>query len=466
MTSKKQNNRLPTSTVAIVVIVCIALVGIIASCIITISKGNVVPVDGSYITTVPEETEPPVPVKENTVTIGSTGDVLIHKPVYQAAYLASTGEYDFNNIFTYCSSEIQSCDYFVANLETTLAGTENGRTYTSYPLFNSPDSIADALKNSGVDCLLTANNHSYDTSSFGLNRTQQVVKEKGLDYVGTRTSEDEDKYFVKDIGGINFGFTCYTYETDPPQAGRKALNGIVMDTETAPLINSFDYNNLDAFYDDIGSQLSAMKKKGADILVVYIHWGTEYSITPSSYQTAIAQKLCDMGVDVIIGGHPHVVQPVELITSQDSSHKTVCVYSMGNMVSNQRRQYMGLKTGHTEDGMFFEMSFSKYSDGSVVFENIEVIPTWVHLYSEGGKNVYNVVPLSSDLDSDKTTLGLDKSSSGLSLAKESYERTMKLVSDGVNECNDYLSSLPRPDEEPTTPTVTESTTEATTEYIG
>ena len=463
MTSKKQNNRLPASTVAIIVIVCIALVGVFASCIITISKGNIVPIDGSYITTVPEETEPPVPVIEKTVTVGSSGDVILHKPVFEAAYSADSGEYDFNDIFTYCAKEIESCDYFVANLETTLAGTENGRTYSGYPLFNAPDSISDALKAGGVDCLLTANNHAYDTSAYGIQRTQQVIKDRGFDYTGTRTSQEESRYIIKNIGSINFGFICYTYETDPPQAGRKALNGIVVDTETAPLVNSFDYNNLTAFYEDIEGQLSEMKKDGADVLTVYMHWGNEYTLTPNSYQTAIAQKLCDLGVDVIVGGHPHVIQPVSLLTSADSSHKTVCVYSTGNMVSNQRRQYMGLKTGHTEDGMFFEMTFSKYSDGSVVFESVEVVPTWVHYYAEGGKNVYNIVPLSSDLESEKASLGLDKSSTGLALAKESYDRTMKLVSEGVKECNDYLASLPRPDDEPATETTTESVTESVTE---
>lgn len=456
MHSNKKTNKLSTGTVVFVIITTLALVSIFISCVFTVTKGNVVPVNSPVIETEPPVTEPPVPVIENTVTIGSTGDVLIHKPIYEAAYSSATGEYDFNNIFTYCAAEIASCDYFVANLETTLAGTENGRKYTSYPCFNTPDSIADALKGAGVDCLLTANNHCYDSSAFGVTRTQQVVKEKGFDYVGTRTSETENKYFVKNIGGINFGFTCYTYETDPPQAGRKALNGIVVDTETAPLVNSFDYNNLDAFYTDIESQLSAMKNEGADVFVVYLHWGNEYNLTENDFQRRIAQKLCDMGVDVIVGGHPHVVQPVDLISSTTSSHKTVCVYSMGNMISNQRRQYMGIKDGHTEDGMFFKMSFSRYSDGSVVFENIEVIPTWVHLYTEGGKNVYNVVPLTDSLDA--SALGLTKSSNGLSLAQGSYERTMKLVSEGVKECNDYLDSLPRPGEEVTDLTVSESTT--------
>ena len=456
----QQTNKISAGTIVMIVITTLALVSVFVTCAFTVSKGNIVPINNSAVVTDPQETEPLVPVKEKTVTIGSTGDVLIHKPLLEAAYSSATGSYDFNNIFTYCSPYMKRCDYFVANLETTLAGTENGRKYSTYPLFNSPDSIADALKNAGVDCLLTANNHCYDSSALGVTRTQQIVREKGFDYVGTRTSEQGAKYFVKNIGGIKFGFTCYTYETDPPQAGRKALNGILVDTETAPLVNSFDYNNLEAFYTDLKSQLYAMKKRGADVLVVYLHWGIEYSLSENDYQKNIAQKLCDMGVDVIIGGHPHVVQPVDLISSTTSSHKTVCVYSMGNMVSNQRRQYMPIKDGHTEDGMFFTMSFSRYSDGSVVFERIRVIPTWVHLYQEGGKNVFAIVPLSSDLDSKADALGLNKSSTGLALAKGSYERTRKLVGAGVRKCNAYLASLPRPDEEATTAlTGTESTTD-------
>ena len=123
MPSKKQTNKLSISTIVLVIITTLALVSIFVTCVFTVSNGNIVPVNSSVSITDPPVTEPPVPVKEKTVTIGSTGDVLIHKPIYEAAYSSLSGEYDFNNIFTYCSSEIKGCDYFVANLETTLAGT-------------------------------------------------------------------------------------------------------------------------------------------------------------------------------------------------------------------------------------------------------------------------------------------------------------------------------------------------------
>ncbi|MGN0468759.1 MAG: CapA family protein [Acutalibacteraceae bacterium] len=431
---------------AVIFFVCLASIAVVSAVSMT-GKTNLSVIAGTNAYT-EAPTEPPAPQKLSTATIGSAGDVLIHVPIYTAAYSSSTGTYDFNDAFSVVKTEIKKCDYFVANLETTLAGTANGRSYSGYPCFNSPDAIATALKSAGVDCLLTANNHCYDTGKNGVLRTQQIVKEANLSYVGTRTETTSNKYIVKNIKDIKFGMTCYTYETETTQENTKALNGILVDSETADLINSFDYNKLDSFYSDIKSQISKMKSAGAEVIVVYLHWGNEYELKQNSFQEKIAQKLCDLGVDVIIGGHPHVVQPVDLLTSTDGSHKTVCVYSMGNMVSNQRRNYMSLNTGHTEDGLIFEMTFSKYSDGTVRFDKVKAVPTWVNLYTNSsGKSVYSITPLSSDLESKAQSLGLSNSSVGLSLAKGSYERTLALVSEGINKCNKYLKSQPIPGQE-------------------
>ena len=392
-------------------------------------------------TTEPTTTEPPPPEVTSTVTIRSAGDVLIHIPIYQSAK-KSDGTYDFSHIFTYSKALISDSDYFVANLETTLGGT-NGRNYSGFPRFNSPDSIIDALKVAGIDCLLTANNHSYDTNGPGVLRTIEKIEEAGLDYTGSRKTTDDAQYLVKNIGGIKFGMACYTYET-PTSEGRKALNGLLVDTQTAPLINSFNPNKPDSFYSELSDNIKKMEKKGAEVIAVYIHWGEEYQLTQNAKQKEIAQKLCDMGVDVIIGGHPHVVQPMDLLTSTDGKHKTVCVYSLGNFVSNQRRNLMGLKTGHTEDGLIFEMTFSKYSDGTVVFESVDAIPTWVHLYSENGKKVHSIVPLEGNLEENAAKLGLNKTSDGLSQAKASMARTEALVAEGEKKCNDYLDTIETP----------------------
>ncbi len=428
--------------------ILIALITVItAVCIFTKDNGNKkenTEDKKSFFDITKEPTEPPLPTKIAEITIGSTGDVLMHEPVYNSCK-TSSGEYDFTELFQYIKPNIESYDYFVANLETTLAGNENGRRYTSYPCFNTPDSIGTALKNAGVDCFLTANNHCYDTGSHGIHRTQQIISDMGFDYVGTATDQAMKRYFVEDIKGIKIGFAAFTYET-PTSPDRKAINGILVDKETDDLINSFNYDKLDEFYAVLQGQLDGMKSEGAQMKVVYLHWGNEYQTTENDYQHKIAQKLCDMGVDVIVGGHPHVVQPIELYSSQTNpQHKMVCVYSLGNFISNQRRERMNLKSGHTEDGMIFEMTFSKYSDGTVIFEKIGVVPTWVHMHYANGKE-YNVVPLAADLKGNSNALGLNKSSGGVSQAENSLKRTNDLVSEGIAECNEYLSSIPRPDE--------------------
>ena len=391
----------------------------------------------------PETTEAdPTPYIVSTATIGSAGDILIHKPILESAKEGDT--YSFDKLFAYVSETAQGYDYFVLNLETTLAGNE-GRNYSTYPCFNSPDSLLDSLSLIGTDCLLTANNHSYDTGEFGFLRTVETVEAAGFDHTGTYTSPDEKRYIIENVNGISFGFICYAYETPYNSTTVKALNGIPMNTKTSPLINSFDYDHLDTFYEDIETQLQNMRNDGAEVLTVYMHWGDEYNTSPNSWQKKMAQKLCDMGVDVIIGGHPHVVEPVELLTSTDGESKTVCIYSVGNFVSNQRRNVMGkYNSGHTEDGAIFEMTFSKYSDGTVYFEYVDVTPTWVHLYTEKGKQVHSVVPLSENMDA--ASLGLNKTSGGLENAEESYERTMALVGDGLNECNEWLDTVETPAE--------------------
>lgn len=422
----------------ILVIIVAVIAAVMAFCAVLTLSGTVSfvePTTTAAPTTEAPTTEPPPPHITSTATIRSAGDVLIHVPIYTAAKTAEG--YNFDNVFTYTESLIEDCDYFVANLETTLAGT--GKPYSGFPRFNSPDAIADALKKAGVDCLLTANNHTFDKNGEGVLRTQKVLKEKGITYTGTRETEEGRKFIIAKVNDIKFGIICYTYET-PSSEGRKSLNGLLVDTATAPLINSFKPSDPSPFYDDLKEQMKKMKKKGADVITVYLHWGEEYQLSPNNKQKEIAQKLCNMGVDVIIGGHPHVVQPVDLLTSENKKHKTVCVYSMGNVLSNQRRAYMGLKSGHTEDGLTFEMTFSKYSDGKVVFESVKSIPTWVHVYSQGGKKVYNIVPLSKNMDNKAEKLGLNKTADGLSQAKASYERTMALVKEGTDKCNKYLKS--------------------------
>lgn len=368
-----------------------------------------------------------------TATIVATGDILPHNPLRRAYYDGNT--HDFNGIYTYITDYVSEADFAVANLETTLAGEDNGYPYSGYPQFNCPDSMVDALKNAGFDMLLTANNHSSDTGAAGITRTIETVRAKGLLNIGTRLSSDEPRYLVQDINGIKVGMVCYTYGQIDDATGRISVNGIPVSASQTENINAFDATKLKKFYTEMETNIAGMKADGAEAIVLFIHWGVEYQTKQNSEQEEIAQKMCDMGVDVIVGGHPHVIQPVDLLVSNtDAEHTTLCVYSVGNAVSNQRIEHMNLKTGHTEDGMLFSFTFEKDADGEVELSDAEILPTWVYL--NYGK--YYIIPLDKDVADWKTAFSMGDN--GFNNATASYDRTAKLVDDGMNVVYAYTEN--------------------------
>ena len=394
-------------------------------------------------TTVPKEPEHVV----STATILSIGDLLMHGQLITDAQQAD-GSYDFSYIFPYITPYVTAADYAAANLEVTLAGPS--RPYQGYPMFNSPDAIVDAAKNAGFDMLLTANNHMYDSGEDGFLRTVRTIREKGLTALGTREEAEEPAYTVQDINGIKVGMVCYTYEQRPEnyRSDRVYLNKNILSATCSALVNSFVGTELDPFYTEIGGILEQMRNDGAEATVMFIHWGVEYQLTQNAEQQQIAQKLCDLGFDVIVGGHPHVVQPVELLESTvDPEHRTVCLYSMGNAVSNQRQgELTSITTAHTEDGAMFSMTFSKYSDGTVYLEDVALIPTWVRAIDANGNTVvrrsgtirrYEILPLDDSLRSQwQEQFGID--SSTLAQCADSWQRTMDITGAGLTQSQDYL----------------------------
>lgn len=384
-------------------------------------------------TTVP--TPPPV-VKESTATVGATGDILLHDKVIYSGY-QEDGSYDFNYIFRFLKDYIQNLDYAVGNMEGTLAGNEDGYEYKGYPNFNAPDAIAEAANNSGFDMLLTANNHSYDTRSHGFHRTQQVIADLGLDHIGTRPDADTPNYIIKEINGIKVGMICYTYDTRHTTDGRISLNTIPLTTEDAPLINTFHYDHLDEFYQKLEQELAETKAAGADATMLFIHWGDEYYVTPNSNQKKMAQEICNLGVDVIVGGHPHVIQPMELLTSTENPEDTtLCLYSLGNAVSN-------IVHGSThpyecEDGLFFTVTFAKYSDGTVLVESAEVLPYHVNRYYDADldRYLYPMIPLNTP--EEQWQDAYDLTDEMFAACQASLKRTQTILGDGVTEANAFL----------------------------
>ena len=409
------------------------------------TKPTTVPPTTVPPTTVPPTTatptEPPVE-KVGTFTLSATGDMLMHAPVFNAAKTGNV--YDFSQAFRFFADYVSGADYAVGNLETTLAGPDfvhdSGDVgYSGYPQFNCPDGIIDGMKNAGFDLVLTANNHSYDTRTIGLNRTLEIIADRALDHLGTQADAEETDYLLVERNGITLGLMCYTYE-DNLDPNIKAPNGHTMSAADAEQICTFNYSELPTFYAEVEANMAEMEAQGAEATVLFIHWGSEYHTQQNANQSAMAQTLCDLGIDVIIGGHPHVVQPVELLTSTtDENHKTVCLYSMGNALSNQRRQHMNLNTGHTEDGVLFSVTFAKYSDGTVILESADLLPTWVYMGTSpvSGKWEYNILPLDDSVTDWWSQLQLTDSM--YNSCKASFDRTMAIVGSGMADVDAYLA---------------------------
>ncbi len=385
----------------------------------------------------PEEEENKPPQIVSTATVLNIGDIMAHSTQLTGAYNSSSGEYDFSAFFKETKPIFEKADLVTANLEVTFGGKEAGE-FRGYPSFNTPDSLADTIKDAGISLLLTSNNHSYDTGLAGLKRTARVLTEKGIEFTGTSETPNTKNYIIKEVNGIKIGIADFTYETTNAEgeAGRKYLNGIRLDTDANDLVNSFSYTNIDAFYKTAEEMISGMKEGGAEFITFHMHWGEEYQLSANTWQKSIAQKLSNLGVDMIVGGHPHVVQPIELIHSEGSDHTTICVYSLGNAVSNQRRELISSSpNGHTEDGLIFSYTLSKYSTGDVVLIAVDATPTWVNKYSGGGGYQYTIYPVTSE-----TSAASDYGFSGANLddTKQSFTRTKKIIGEGLRECQEHL----------------------------
>lgn len=408
--------RIFLSLCALVLVGAIALITTIASLL----SGDTDVITSSDTSSYKEEIkkEP-----DTFATVLSIGDIMVHQPQLTGAKTANG--YDFSAFFKKTAKTYQQADLTIGNLELTFGGKEAG-SYKGYPAFNTPDELAQNIKQSGIDLLMTSNNHSYDTGFSGLKRTARILKENGLEFTGTKETLSDHEYLVKEVNGIKIGIVNFTYETTGSDPNRKYLNGGAIKQEANDYINTFSYQRLEKFYTQAQSVIDGMKQNGAEFITFYMHWGEEYQLTANNWQKTIAQKLCNMGVDIIIGGHPHVVQPMELIRAEGSEHTTICIYSLGNAVSNQRRELISsARKGHTEDGVMFSYTLKK-SDGKVSLQSVDVIPTWVHKYSNKGWK-YTIYPIDGTNYSNVS-----------SKLKESYSRTEAILKNGLTECQQHL----------------------------
>ena len=297
------------------------------------------------------------------------GDAMQHQAqLDQAKAVGTGGAYSYDDCFSLIAPAITEADYAVVNLEVPLGGPPN---YSGYPCFSAPDSYAQALKDAGFDMMLTANNHCLDRGDRGARRTLTALDSLGIDHIGTyrdRAQRDSLVPFVRNIRGINFGFLNYTYGT----------NGIEpRDGMEVALIDR----------DRIASEIKSTREAGAEILVVAVHWGIEYVLLENAMQRSLAEFLVDNGVDMIIGSHPHVIQPMKIVRNDAEDKDVLIVYSLGNFISN-------MKTVDTRGGALVRARVERDTTGRARFvranydtffsakpsgpgTNFRVIPSWM-----------------------------------------------------------------------------------------
>lgn len=301
--------------------------------------------------------------KDITFNMSVIGDIMCHNTQYTDAYNSNTDKYDFSYVFEDIKTYIKTADIAVGNLETTFAGKSVG--YSSYPTFNTPEVLADNLKDLGIDVLTTANNHSLDKGYKGIESTIDYLDKADISHTGTfKSKEDQNKILIKNVKDVKIAFLSYTYGT----------NGIPVPSGKEYCINLIDKNL-------IKSQLELAKAENPDIICVSMHWGIEYQTKQNKEQEDLADFLFKNGVDIILGSHPHVLQPMEkkTITLEDGSTKDgFVIYSLGNFMSGQVKE-------NTKNSIILNMQITKNAQtGKISIDSVKYTP--IYMYKSSAKS--------------------------------------------------------------------------------
>lgn len=303
-----------------------------------------------------------------TINMSVIGDIMCHNSQYIDAFSGST--YDFSYVFSDIKHYIDNADIAIGNLETTFAGAARG--YSNYPTFNTPEQLAQNLKDFGIDVVSTANNHCMDTGYKGLVSTLDYLDSAGISHTGTsRTQEEQNTVLIKDINGIKIAFLSFTYGT----------NGIPVSLEKTYSVNLIS-NEL------ILNQLQLAKAQNPDLICVSMHWGIEYQNTQNKEQERLADLLFQNGTDIILGSHPHVLQPMEkrTITLEDGSTKDgFVIYSLGNFMSGQTKE-------RTRNSIILNIELTKNGEtDKISIGNISYIP--IYMYKNTSKTTQKYLVL-------------------------------------------------------------------------
>ena len=299
-------------------------------------------------------------IVDDTLTLVFGGDIMGHTPQQEAAYSPQTGSYDFKPCYQFIKPYIASADFAMANLETPLAG----KPYTGYPYFSSPDELLDGALSAGFDALQLANNHAADKGKKGIKKTFYSVNKKMLSVGVYLNKNQRDSIYplIVNIKGLKIAF----------------LNGSY-DTNGNPVAEPIIVNLIDTL--QIREDVESAHRKGAKYIILTLHWGTEYKLRANKQQRELAHFFAKIGVDAIIGSHPHVVQNFEWISKNDNDSIPV-FYSLGNVISNQRWK-------NSNGGILAKIQISKSTRNLI---SVSYLPFYVHKGTIDGKFQYYLIP--------------------------------------------------------------------------
>lgn len=338
-------------------------------------------------------------VREKKVDLAMVGDMLLHSPVSQSGRRAD-GSYNYDALFRHIRKDIKKTDIALVNEEVVLAGGISG-----YPLFNGRFEVGNAIEKAGFDVVLHATNHAMDQGRSGiitcLNRWKKAhpkIKITGM-YASKKAA---DKITVIKKNGIRVAFLNYTYGT----------NGISLPPDMPYAVNMLSESKVKR---DVKKA-----KKQADFIVVMPHWGTEYQTVPDSYQLSWTKIFADLGVDLVIGTHPHVIQPVKWVKGK-KGHRTLIYYSLGNYVNSYSNHLTGAYQRYC--GGMAKVTLSQKKDGKVKISEADFVPLITHWSANGKITTYKMSQYSEKMARANRLDKLDRSFSYQG-AKNFFKRTV------------------------------------------
>lgn len=336
------------------------------------------------VATPPDVSGPPATSPESSPSLTAlrfaiAGDIMVHESQIHAAFDERSKGHDFTPVFAPVAPLFHDADVALANLETTLPG----KNYSGYPAFGAPDSLVDAIKSAGINILTTANNHCIDKGKAALVRTLRVLDEKGIPHLGTYASQAEyekQRIFVLKKNGISVAMLNYTYGTNE------------IPTPKGTVVNRIDKAQ-------VSRDIALAREQQVDTVIVFYHFGEEYLNKPDAFQRDMVSHALANGADIVLGGHPHHVQPYEVVQRQHANgeeRQHLVAYSLGNFVSAQRNRY-------TDGGMvlYFTLVKSQDDDGStrIAITDVHHKLVWVHVGHHAGKKQFHILPIERTLTS-------------------------------------------------------------------